>query len=102
MTESASTSTQRRSKRTKKTDKEKQSKELTVVKQPKRKKRTVAVHRAINYPFGLRVKTSPAPMMEAVKFMSADQRDAVAEMGFWSFPEYEDGTKPRKTGTFSR
>ena len=37
LTESASTSTQRRSKRTKKTDK--QSKELTVVKQPKKKKK---------------------------------------------------------------
>ncbi|KAL4566080.1 hypothetical protein LXL04_030190 [Taraxacum kok-saghyz] len=65
-----------------------------------KKKRTVAVHRAINYPFGLRVKTSPAPMMEAVKFMSADQRDAVAEMGFGAFLDMKMEQCPAKLGHF--
>ncbi|KAL4574995.1 hypothetical protein LXL04_021835 [Taraxacum kok-saghyz] len=100
MTESASTSTPRRSKRTTKTDKEKQSKELTVVKQPKKKKRTVAVHRTINDPFGLRVKTSPAPMLEAIKFMSADQRDAVSDMGFGAFLDMKMEQVPAKPGHF--
>ncbi|KAL4562074.1 hypothetical protein LXL04_034265 [Taraxacum kok-saghyz] len=100
MTESASTSTPRRSKRTTKTDKEKQSKDLTVVKQPKKKKRTVAMHRAINDPSGLRVKTSPAPMLEAIKFMSANQRDAVSDMGFGAFLDMKMEKIPAKLGHF--
>ncbi|KAL4555470.1 hypothetical protein LXL04_038089 [Taraxacum kok-saghyz] len=99
-TESASTLTPRRSKRTTKTDKEKQSKELTVVKQAKKKKRTVAVHRAINESFGLRVKTSPATMLEAIKFMNADQRDAVADMGFGAFLNMKMEQSPAKLGHF--
>ncbi|KAL4575958.1 hypothetical protein LXL04_012045 [Taraxacum kok-saghyz] len=72
----------------------------TIQQKEKKKKRTVAVHRAINYPFGLRVKTSPAPMMEAVKFMSADQRDAVAEMGFGAFLDMKMEQCPAKLGHF--
>ncbi|KAL4590128.1 hypothetical protein LXL04_003048 [Taraxacum kok-saghyz] len=100
MTESASTSTPRRSKRTTKTDKEKQSKDLTVMKQPKKMKRIVAVHRAINDPSGLRVKTSPAPMLEAIKFMSANQRDAVSDMGFGAFLDMKMEQVPAKLGHF--
>ncbi|KAL4573730.1 hypothetical protein LXL04_020546 [Taraxacum kok-saghyz] len=54
----------------------------------------------INYPFGLRIKTSPAPMLEAIKFMSADQRDAVAEMGFGAFLDMKMEQCPAKLGHF--
>ncbi|KAL4590842.1 hypothetical protein LXL04_003785 [Taraxacum kok-saghyz] len=100
MTESASTSTAIRSKRKTNVDKEKQSKELTVVKRAKKKNLPAAVHRAINEPFGLRVKTSSATILEAIKFMTGDQKDAVVDMGFGALLNMNPEESPAKLRHF--
>ncbi|KAL4568145.1 hypothetical protein LXL04_023750 [Taraxacum kok-saghyz] len=90
-TESAATSTPIRSKRKTNVDKEKQSKEVTIVKQAKKKNQTTAVHRAINEPFGLRVKTSPATMVETKQMV---------DVGFGAFLNIKMEQSPAKLGHF--
>ncbi|KAI3749986.1 hypothetical protein L2E82_20610 [Cichorium intybus] len=51
-------------------------------------------------PYGLRIKTSPSTMIEAIRSLNEDQREAVIEIGFGALLNMKLGVSSAKLGHF--
>ena len=94
--DSASTSPQPKEKKRLRYEQEKPKEQLKV----KKSEAQQVPNNQINEPFGLRIKSSPSSLIDAVKVMSEEQREAVIDMGFESLLNMKMHQCPARLGHY--